>query len=43
VGSTGAVQRCPHRTGRSKGALWMRLVAGVMAVREGVYYLYTAF
>jgi len=42
-GSIGAVQRCRHWTGRAKGALWMRRVSGVMAVREGVYYLYTAF
>ena len=42
-GGFGAVQRCRHWTDRSKGALWMRLVAGVMAVREGMYYLYTAF
>ena len=41
-GSIGAAQRCRHWTGRSKGALWMRRVAGVMAVREGMYYLYTA-
>ena len=42
-GSIGAVQRCRHWTDRSKGALWMKRVAGVMAVREGMYYLYPAY
>jgi cytochrome c-type biogenesis protein len=42
-GSVGAVQKYLSWTDQSKGATWLKRVAGVLVILGGVYYIYTAF
>jgi len=42
-GAGGTVQKYLYWTDRSKGAIYMKRIAGALVVLAGVYYLYTAF
>jgi cytochrome c-type biogenesis protein len=42
-GSAGTVQKYLNWTDRSRGALWLKRIAGVLVMLGGVYYIYTAF
>jgi cytochrome c-type biogenesis protein len=41
--AAGTVQKYLHWTGQSKGATYMKRIAGAFVVLAGVYYIYTAF
>ncbi len=42
-GAAGTVQKYLHWTEQSKGATYLKRVAGALVILAGVYYLYTAF
>jgi cytochrome c-type biogenesis protein len=42
-GSVGTVQKYLNWTDQSKGATYMKRIAGALVILAGVYYIYTAF